>query len=398
MKVLQINSVCGFGSTGRIATDLYKVLEEQGHECVIAYGRGSVLDGIKSMRIGTDFDVKVHGVLSRISDKHGFYSKRATQKIIEQIKGYNPDVIHLHNIHGYYINIELLFNYLKNVDKPIIWTLHDCWVFTGHCAHFEFIGCDKWKTGCKKCPQIGSYPSSLIMDNSKWNYQKKKELFATVKNMTIVTPSNWLAVLVEQSFMSKFPIKVINNGIDLDVFKPTPSDFRQRYGIEDKFIILGVASVWDRRKGLDDFIELSRMFDEQYQIVLVGLNKKQLKQMPNNIIGIARTNSVKELAEIYSASDVFVNPSYEDNFPTTNLEALACGKAVITYDTGGSPESIGEGMGVVVSKLDINELARKISDTKNNSIIMEKRTQIELLYDKQKRFMDYFKLYQTMNN
>ena len=342
MKVLMINSVCGIRSTGRICTDIAQVLENQGHECKIAYGREIVPEKYEkySYRIGTNLDVKVHAGLSRIFDNAAFHSKRVTKKLIKWIQEYNPDVIHLHNLHGYYLHVGELFRYLKTCNKKIIWTLHDCWVFTGHCAHFDFVGCEKWKTGCFDCPQKNRYPKSVLKDCSKRNYYRKKQLFTGIPDLTIVTPSKWLGELVKQSFLKEYPVEVIYNGIDLEVFKPTESDFRERYNIEDKTLILGVASAWDDRKGLEDFIQLSKLLKEEYRIVLVGVSDEQKKALPPNVIGITRTNNIKELAEIYTAADVFVNLTYEDNYPTVNLEAQACGTPVITYKTGGSVESV----------------------------------------------------------
>lgn len=344
MKILQINSVCGIRSTGRICTDLADVLEQNGHECKIAYGREIVPEKYQkyAIRIGSDFDVKRHAIQSRFFDNTGFGSKHATVKFIEWVKEYDPDVIHLHNIHGYYINIEILFNYLANANKPVIWTLHDCWTFTGHCAYYSYVKCDKWKTGCFNCPQKRSYPLSILFDQSKQNWLKKKALFTSIKNMILVTPSKWLANEVKQSFLRKYPVNVIPNGIDLNVFKPTSSDFREKNGLVGKKIILGVASIWDKRKGLNDFFELSKILDDNYKIVLVGLSKNQMNDLPKNILAISRTNNVKELAEIYSSADVLFNPTYEDNYPTVNLEAQACGTPVITYRTGGSVESVPE--------------------------------------------------------
>ena len=393
MKILQINSVCGVGSTGRIATDLYKVLEEQGHECKIAYGRGTAPKGIDSIKIGSNLDNYMHVLKTRVFDKHGFGSVSSTMKFIEDVKEYDPDIIHLHNIHGYYINIEILFNYLKEANKPVIWTLHDCWAFTGHCAYFDYVGCDKWKNGCNKCPQKEGYPTSKVFDNSKLNYEKKRELFTSIKNMTIVTPSKWLANLVKESFLGKYPVEVINNGIDLDVFKPTESDFRERYNLQDKFIILGVASVWEERKGLKYFIELSKELSADYKVVVVGVTEKQKKELPNNILAITRTNNVKELAEIYTAVDVFVNPTLEDNFPTTNLEALACGTPVITFNTGGSVESIDNKNGIVVYEKDLNALKKAILKINNNILNYEIKSEI---YNKFDRYKDYIELYHKL--
>lgn len=398
MKILQINSVCGVGSTGRIATDLYKILEEQGHECKIAYGRGTAPEGIDSIKIGSNLDNYIHVFKTRVFDRHGFGSINATKKFIEEVKEYDPDVIHLHNIHGYYINIEILFNYLKEANKPVIWTLHDCWAFTGHCAYFDYVGCSKWKNGCNKCPQKEGYPTSKVFDNSKLNYEKKRELFTSVKNMTIVTPSKWLANLVKESFLGKYPVEVINNGIDLDIFKPTKSDFRERYGLEDKFIVLGVASVWEERKGLKYFVELSKELSDDYKIVVVGVNKNQKEELPKTILAITRTNNVNELVEIYTAADVFVNPTLEDNFPTTNLESIACGTHVITFNTGGSPESIENGVGLVIEKDNLKELIVAIESIKNNIFNTKICENKYLRFNKEYKFLEYINLYSSHKN
>lgn len=391
MKILQINSVCGFGSTGRIATDLYKVYEEAGHECIIGYGRGTAPEGFKTIKIGNDLDNYMHVAKTRIFDEHGFGSKNATKKFIEEIKKFDPDIVHLHNIHGYYINIELLFNYLKMTNKKVIWTLHDCWAFTGHCAYFDYIKCFKWKTGCEKCQQKSEYPSTKVFENSKWNYEKKKELFTGIKDMTIVTPSKWLAGLIKESFLREYKVKVIHNGIDLEVFTPTESDFRERYNIIDKKIILGVASIWDRRKGLNYFIDLANELNGEYQIVVVGLTEKQKKKMPKNIIVITRTNNIQELVEIYSAADIFFNPTLEDNFPTTNLEALGCGIRVFTFETGGSSECLNDKVGKVINNRNL----------KNKFLLIEKENKFcfkkncldrAKLFKKEKMFKKYLEL------
>lgn len=398
MKVLQINSVCGVGSTGRIATDLYKVLEEEGHECLIAYGRGTAPEGIKSIKIGTDFDNYMHVAKTRIFDKHGFGSQKATKKFIEKVKEYDPDVIHLHNIHGYYINIEILFRYLKEARKKVIWTLHDCWAFTGHCAYFDFVDCKKWKEGCRRCPQKLSYPKSIFIDNSRVNHNiKKKVLCELDKNqLIIITPSRWLAGLVNESYLRKYKVQVINNGIDLDLFKATKSKFREKYCIYDKKMILGVASYWDKRKGLDYFVKISKELDENFQVVIVGVDEKQKKELPNNIISITRTENINDLVEIYSTADIFLNPTLEDNFPTTNLEALACGTQVWTFNTGGSTECLENNMflGKILKK-DIKSIVEELKN--HESIDISKKFDIRN-YSKYSMGLKYLDLYSEIKN
>ena len=394
MKVLQVNSVCGRGSTGKIAVDLAKVLEQNGDECLIAYGRSTAPQGVNSVRISEDTWIKWHGALSRITDRQGFYSKKASRKLIKVIREYQPDLIQLHNLHGYYLHIPSLFQFLAEAQIPVVWTLHDCWPFTGHCAYFDYANCDKWKTLCKHCPQKKRYPKSLLWDSSAKNYRQKKERFGSVSNMTIVTPSQWLAGLVKQSFLEGYPVEVIPNGIDLTVFQHTESEFRSRYGLENKAIVLGVANSWDYRKGLDAFRQLAACLDDSFRIVLVGINRKQMAGLPDNIIAIEKTQNQQELAQIYTAADVFVNPTLEDNFPTTNLEALACGTPVITYQTGGSGESITPQCGAVVEKGNIDALIKAIHETCciSRDVCLDRAN----LYEKGKRFQEYIQLYQKI--
>lgn len=395
MKVLQINSVCGTGSTGRIATDIHHILMEQGHESYIAYGRRKTRDCENSVKIGGVLDNYIHVAKTRFIDRHGFGSKNATIDFIKKVDKVNPDLIHLHNMHGYYLNIDVLFKYLKEIDKPVIWTLHDCWAFTGHCSHFDYIGCKKWKTGCSECPQKRQYPSSLFIDNSRINYSHKKELFTGFKNMTIITPSKWLNDLVNESFLKEYRLRIINNGIDLQVFKPTISNFRENLGIQNKFLILGVANVWSENKGYNYFIDLSKKLKNDEIIVLVGVTEKQRKTLPNNIIGIRKTYNINELVEIYSSSDIYVNLTLEDTFPTTNLEAIACGTPVITFNTGGSVESVNYDCGFVIEKGNINDLINKINlvkkagkDSFENSLRRASKK-----YDKNQRFNEYIEIY-----
>lgn len=364
MKVLFINSVCGIGSTGRICAQQAQALAAEGHEVKIAYGRSdTVPEEYESfaVRIGNAWDRRLHGLKTRLFDGHGFGSKRATRHFLAWAEAYAPDVLWLHNIHGYYINIEMLFDWIKSRhNMQVRWTLHDCWAFTGHCAHFTFCGCEKWRRGCEKCPQRGIYPASVLLDGSRRNYARKKAAFTGVNPMTIITPSQWLAALVRQSFLHEYPVQVQYNRVDETVFKPTESDFRQKYGLQDKTIVLGVASPWSERKGLGDFVKLATMLDERYAIVLVGLDEKQCAAMPPNVLALPRTDSPQTLAAIYTAADVFVNASYEDNYPTVNLEAQACGTRVVTYDTGGCRETLWREDSAYVETGDLNALVREI--------------------------------------
>lgn len=399
MKVLMINVCCGMGSTGRICTDIAELLIERGHECKIAYGRDDVPEKYRNIavKIGSDLGVYRNALKSRLFDNEGFNAKCATERFLKWVKEYDPDVIHLHNLHGYYLNVEILFGYLKTCNKKIVWTLHDCWSFTGHCSYFDYPHCDKWKMGCGGCIRLHDYPKS-VTDHSKRNYKKKKELFTGIPNLTIVTPSQWLADLVRQSTLKEYPVEVINNGIDHSVFKPTPSNFREKNGLKEKKILLGIASVWDKRKGFDDFLKLSGLIDDDYRIVMVGVNQKQKKRLPNNIIGIERTNNTMELAEIYTAADLFVNPTREEVLGMVNIEANACGTPVITYKTGGSPECINIKSGRVVERDDINALLNGIEEIcKNNLFTNDACVEQAMLFDKNKRFQEYIDLYETLS-
>ena len=363
MKVLMVNSVCGVGSTGRICTDLCDVLTKNGNEVKIAYGRGEAPLNYKnnSYKIGSDFLVKINAIKSRIFDNEGFNAKRATKRFLKWADSYNPDVLHLHNLHGYYLNVELLFKWIKSRPQmKVFWTLHDCWAFTGHCAYFDYANCKKWENYCYRCVQKNTYPKSIFKDNSKRNYKKKKQIFTGVRNLEIITPSNWLKEKVEKSFLNEYKVSVVNNGIDLSVFKHSVSNIKEKLNCIGKQIILGVANIWEERKGLNDFIKISNLLPKEYQIVLIGLNDNQIKSLPKNILGIKRTNNVKELVEIYSSSYLLFNPTYEDNYPTVNLEAQACGIPVITYKTGGSVESVPNSN--VLNKGDYKGLIAKLGE------------------------------------
>lgn len=399
-KVLQINSVVNSGSTGRIAEEIGQTAISCGWKSYIAYGRNERTSKSKIIRIGNDLDIKLHGIQTRLFDRHGLTSKGATKKFIQEIKEIKPNIIHLHNIHGYYLNYEILFEYLIIANIPVVWTLHDCWPITGHCSYFSFVGCEKWKTECYKCPQKGEYPASWLIDRSRENYRLKKSMFIKLSNLTLIPVSNWLSEILKESFLQKYPTKVIHNGIDINVFRTaTGMNFRLKHNLQDKFILLGVANVWESRKGLKDFIELNKFLNDQFQIVLVGLNSKQINQLPDEIIGIERTESVEELVELYTNSDVFVNPTYEDNFPTTNLEALACGTPVITYKTGGSPEAIDDSTGIIVEQGNINKLVDAVNQIKSHGKQNYSDACVDRahrLYRKEDRYKEYIDLYESL--
>ena len=364
MRILYINSVPN-GSTGKICRDLYDLAIENGFDCCIAYGRGNIDSKYNSIRIGNNFDVYQHVLKTRVFDRHGLESKKATKSFLKEVSIFNPDIIHLHNIHGYYINIPLLFEYFKeNPDIKIIWTLHDCWSFTGHCAYFTYSGCEKWQVQCKNCVSKKEYPSSLVFDNSKINYAWKKDLFSKVGNMTLVTPSAWLQHLVRKSFLKKFPCKIIHNGINTSIFKK-----KNIVKQDAKTIILGVANIWDKRKGLNYFIDLYNILDkDKYKIVLVGVAEEQMDKLPKDIIKLKKTNNLEELVDLYNSAEVLFNPTLEDNYPTVNLEAQACGTPVLTFDSGGSAETL-------------ISTSRVVKDVEEVKQILEKETKIKLDFE-----------------
>jgi hypothetical protein len=398
VRIVQINGGAK-GSTGKIMMGIADVARAQGHEVMcaspITTTNRDAGEDCGYYRIGTFNSRRLNVALARITGFNGCFAWFETYKLLKKIDEFKPDIIHLHNLHDSYINLSMLFSYIKKHNVPTVWTLHDCWAFTGQCPHFTIVKCDKWKVGCHNCPQYKEYPASLY-DNTKKMWQLKKKWFTGVKNMTIVTPSEWLAGLARESYLKQYPIEVINNGIDLNVFKPTHSNFRERYEIPaEKHIILGVSFAWGYRKGLDCFVEIAEKLGEQYQIVLVGTDDEIDKNLPHNIISIHRTQNQKELAEVYSAADVFVMPTREENYPTVNMEAIACGTPVVTFDTGGSPEMLDDKTGIVVKANDIEATKKAIKD------ICEKKKCNDEEYivayskksDMKKRFAEYIELY-----
>ena len=396
LKILQINN-WNFGSTGKIMRSIEAKASENGYEVASAYSKCRVnLNGKKTsdIPIGNRMTNNLHPIFAKITGLNGCFSFFATLNFLRKVKRFSPDVIHLHNLHNCYINLPLLFRFIKKNNIRTVWILHDCWAFTGHCPYFTLAKCDKWKNGCYGCASYMEYPYSLF-DNSKLMYRLKKKWFTGVSDLTIITPSQWLGDLVKQSFLAEYPVKVINNGIDLSVFRPTDSDFRKKYNCEDKFLILGVAFAWEKRKGLDVFIELAKRLDERFQIVLVGTDDNVDKQLPENIISIHRTHSQAELAEIYSACDLFLNPTREENYPTVNMEAISCGTPVLTFNTGGSGEIPDNTCGNVVGDNTVEAIFEKINEIFNNNPFTEanclKRAQS---FAAEEKYAEYIKLYE----
>lgn len=399
-RLLQIDSCLNMLSTGRITESIGKLAIDRGWECYIIHGARFVRPGscMHAIQAVSKMGEYAHYAESLMFDNHGLASRREAKKIVEQIKQINPDIIQLHCVHGYYMNYKILFEYLNTTRIPLVWTFHDCWAFTGHCAHFVTVGCEKWKTECFDCPLKGDYPKTII-DNSKRNYNLKKSLFAANSNLHIVSVSNWLADLTKQSFLKNKDINVIHNGVDLISF--SPKEVRKT----DRIRILGVSGVWYKDKGLYDFYKLRELLDKDgYEIVMIGLSSEQIKGLPEGIIGIERTTSVSELAEYYSSADVFLNPTYADSFPTVNMEALACGTPVITYNTGGSPEIIDRLTGYVVEQGDIEGVSSiiKLLADKNTEDLLEQRRECRLRaekhFDKKKCFDHYIELYEGLQN
>lgn len=403
MRIAEINMV-HVGSTGRIVMGIADAARDNGNSVQIFSARyyqryeNAAFDKRQNHTyFGWSFENMIHLRLAQITGLIGCFSCSGTFQLLRYLEQYKPDIVHLHNLHNCSINVPMLFGYLRRKKVKVVWTLHDCWAFTGQCPHFVLAKCDKWKTQCHHCPQIHQYPKSFV-DNTKLMYQSKKKWFTTIDDIQLVTPSNWLAKLINESFLKDYPVQIINNGIDLSVFRPVESDFRVRYRIsQEKHIVLGVAFGWSYKKGLDVFIQLATAFGEDFQIVLVGTDINIDSQLPKNIISIHRTSNQKELAEIYSAADVFVNPTREEVLGMVNIEALACGTPVVTFRTGGCPECIDETCGSVVECDDIDALEREIIRVcKDKPYSQEACIKRAHQFDQKEKFKEYVKLYEDM--
>ncbi len=395
MRIFFLNAV-PYGSTGKIVAGIAKAAKDNGHETLTYFS------WTKKCKKNIDDDVMIgsflgkiyHMSMARITGKNGCYSKNDTKKLLKKLDEFKPDIINLHILHCWNINLPMLFDYIKKNKIKTVWTFHDCWAFTGQCPHFIMAECDKWRTNCHDCPQYREYPGAYV-DKTELMHRLKKEWFLGVEDLTIVTPSRWLASLVKESFLKDYEVKVINNGIDLGVFKPIESDFRKKHGLEEKKIVLGVAFGWGKRKGLDVFVKLASELPSNYQIVLVGTDDNVDKKLPSNIISIHRTSNQAELAEIYSASDVFANPTREDTFPTVNMEALACGTPVVTFRTGGSPEIIDENSGIATNVNDVELMLAGILNACTDKVYSNSDCRNRALcFDKNDRFKEYIKLFE----
>jgi glycosyltransferase involved in cell wall biosynthesis len=399
--LFQINAIANSGSTGRIAEEIGRVVQQYGWNSYIAYGRWNNSSSSILYKIGNKLDIWWHVLVTRLFDKHGKSSKKSTRKLVGFIESVKPDIIHLHNIHGYYLNYEILFEYLSSANIPVVWTLHDCWAITGHCVHFQDIKCDKWKKICSHCPNIKGYPRSLFCDRSMINYIQKQKSFTSIANLTLVPVCNWLNDILEHSFLKDQKRQVIVNGIDLDTFTPQINE----EGIESllkiingRYMILAVATVWNETKGLNDILTLRNYLSDEV-IVVVGLTKKQIKKLPIGIIGIERTENVNQLVNLYLTANVFINPTYQDTLPTVNIEALACGTPVITYDTGGCADIVNSDTGFVVERGNISGLVNALFQIKRKgkaSYLAACRDRAILAFDKRERYKDYMSLYNQL--
>ena len=393
MKVVQINATCGIGSTGKICVGISELLTKANIENYILYSSRS--NGYPlGISCSDDRYIKTQALKAKLLGNYGFQSRKATRNILSELERIQPDVVHLHNIHGHDCHLGMLFDYFRKYHIRLIWTFHDCWAFTGYCPHFTMANCDRWRHGCGNCPQRRDY--SWLFDRSAELFAAKKRLLQE-RNLMIATPSQWLADLVQQSFLKEYPVRVIPNGIDLAVFRPIESDFRRNYGLEDKKIVLGVSYGWDVRKGLDVFIEMARCLPDDYRIVLVGTNAETDRYLPSNVISVHRTQNQKELAEIYSAADVLVNPTREENYPTVNMEAIACGTPVVTFRTGGSPEMLDSTCGAVVARDDPDALEQEIIRVCEDRPFPKDQCIAKAQeFDQKQRLKEYLQLYERV--
>ena len=392
MRVFQINTF-GDKSTGHVAVGIYRTLREQGNDSFVAYGRNCIPSDVNGIKVGSRFSVYADGALTRITDRAGHYSYQATKNLLDRIREYDPDIIQLHNLHGYYVNVDLLFRFLREYGKPVVWTLHDCWAYTGHCCSYFSSKCEKWETGCFKCAQKRRYPKSILIDNSKNNFRNKEELFNSIPNLRLVCVSNWLEKEVGRSFLHNIPREVIYNGIDISEFYPSERNYWKKYFSDDRKIILGLAANWKMNKGIDDFVELSKMLSDEYRIVLVGVSDKQKKYLPKNITSISYVGSIETLRDMYSGADVYFNSSAEETLGMTMIEAMACGTPIIAYNTTAMPEVCSEKSGVLVGLQDIAGVREAVDKLIKNPPMKENVVSEAMRFESKLQFSKYIDLY-----
>ena len=398
MRVVQINTTCHTGSTGKICVSISEILSNIDVENYIIYTERKS-DFVYGIKCGNYVNKKMQALKSLIFGNYGFNSKKTTKQIIKQIEKIKPNIVHIHNIHGYFLNYKILFDYLSKAGIPVIWTVHDCWLYTGHCYYYSFTQCDKWRMTCNNCPQRLAFPTSFFIDRSKQNFFDKQAAFCSMPKdkLTIVPVSKWIRGEMQQSFLKDYNYQVIHNGIDTDTFNIYDTEaVKAKYNLTGKHIILGVASIWSEEKGLNDFVRMAPLLHDEEVIVLVGIKEEEKRLLPNNIVPIARTENIRQLAELYAAADAFVNPTWQDNYPTVNMEAIACGTPVVTYRTGGSIETITPDTGIIVEQGNVQGLlnaARSIR-AKGKEYYQPKCRGYALAYfKKEERYTEYLELY-----
>ena len=404
-SLVEINTVVN-NSTGRIMHDIQREADISGMETLSIVGRRHVYTDVPCVKFGNAVSFWIHVIWTTLTDRHGLepvLSVIYTRKMVRRIREANPDIIHLHNIHGYYLHYPTLMKYLAYEYKgKIIWTFHDLWPITGHCAYYSAVNCDKWMTGCNHCPNKKRYPVSLGLDGSRKNYETKKELFTLLSNLTITVPSEWMASQVRQSFMGKYPVEVIHNGIDTVVFDHNrliadldieSNKCADETAWSDKKILLSVASIWDERKGLKDLVALSDKLSDDYVMVIVGLSKHQISRLPKGVIGITRTENIDELVSLYSRAHIFINPSLEESFSLVTVEALSCGCPCIVLDTSAVAELVNDDNGVVLHSHKPEDYLDAIKSIENRGYSRESVRATALKYDNKYMLEGYMRLY-----
>lgn len=401
MKVLQINAVYGHGSTGDIVRELLLNVKKVGGQSYIAVPEKiknhNEVDGY--IRIGNKIDYKLHSLSSRIFGMQGFSSKKSTLKLIKEIEKINPDIIHLHNLHSNYINIEYLFKYIRENKKPTIITLHDCWFLTGKCCHFLYDNCEKWKVKCEKCIRKKKEIPSYFFDTSTKVYEKKKKLIGENPFVYVIGCSKWITEVARQSILNKRVIGTIYNGIDLSIFYPRKNNFRIKYKLEEKYVILGMANKWLTKENEKTYEEILKFLKKDIILFLIGCTEEEIKKLPDNVLGVGFINDKNTLADYYSMADVFVNVTKVDSLPTVNIEAIACGTPVITYNSGGSAEILNSNVGISVEYGDIKGLIlsiEKIKTKRKEEYIDQCVKHINENFEKNKCFEKYIDLYEKI--